>query len=62
MKDPGYVYILTNPSFRDEIVKIGLTTGTVENDTVREICFHQNKKVRGSREVYASLPLSLVRR
>lgn len=29
-KEPGFVYILTNPSFRDEIVKIGLTTGTVE--------------------------------
>lgn len=30
MKEPGYVYILTNPSFKDEIVKIGLTSGTVE--------------------------------
>ena len=30
MKDPGFVYILTNPSFKDDIVKIGLTSGTVE--------------------------------
>lgn len=30
MKEPGYVYILTNPSFKDDIVKIGLTSGTVE--------------------------------
>ena len=29
-KEPGYVYILTNPSFKDDIVKIGLTSGTVE--------------------------------
>ena len=30
MKEPGFVYILTNPSFKDDIVKIGLTSGTVE--------------------------------
>lgn len=30
MKDPGIVYILTNPSFKDDIVKIGITSGTVE--------------------------------
>lgn len=30
MKETGYVYILTNPSFKDEIVKIGITSGTVE--------------------------------
>ena len=30
MKEPGYVYILTNPSFKDDIVKIGLTSGSVE--------------------------------
>lgn len=29
-KEPGFVYILTNPSFKDDIVKIGLTSGTVE--------------------------------
>lgn len=29
-KEPGYVYILTNPSFKENIVKIGLTSGTVE--------------------------------
>ena len=30
MKEQGYVYILTNPSFKEEIVKIGITSGTVE--------------------------------
>ena len=25
-KEPGYVYILTNPSFREDWVKIGKTT------------------------------------
>ena len=30
MKEPGYVYILTNPSFKDDIVKIGMTSGIVE--------------------------------
>jgi SpoIID/LytB domain protein len=30
MDKVGYVYILTNPSFKDEIVKIGITSGTVE--------------------------------
>ena len=30
MQAPGYVYILTNPSFKEDIVKIGLTSGTVE--------------------------------
>ena len=30
MQEPGYVYILTNPSFKEDIVKIGLTSGTVE--------------------------------
>ncbi len=29
-KEPGFVYILTNPSFKDDIVKIGLTSGSVE--------------------------------
>lgn len=24
-KEPGYVYILTNPSFREDWVKIGMT-------------------------------------
>ena len=30
MKESGIVYILTNPSFKDDIVKIGITSGTVE--------------------------------
>ncbi len=30
MKEHGIVYILTNPSFREDIVKIGITSGTVE--------------------------------
>lgn len=30
MKEQGIVYILTNPSFREDIVKIGITSGTVE--------------------------------
>lgn len=27
MKEPGYVYILTNPSFKEDWVKIGLEHG-----------------------------------
>lgn len=30
MKEPGYVYILTNPSFKGDWVKIGKTSKTVE--------------------------------
>ena len=30
MKQVGYVYILINPSFKEDIVKIGITSGTVE--------------------------------
>lgn len=30
MEEIGIVYILTNPSFKDDIVKIGITSGTVE--------------------------------
>jgi len=30
MKEPGYVYILTNPSFRDNWVKIGKSSRPVE--------------------------------
>ena len=30
MKEQGYVYILTNPSVKEEIVKIGITSDTVE--------------------------------
>ena len=30
MKAAGYVYILTNPSFKENIIKIGITSGTVE--------------------------------
>ena len=30
MKQVGYVYILTNPSFKEDLVKIGITSGTVE--------------------------------
>lgn len=30
MKEAGYVYILTNPSFKEDWVKIGITSGTVE--------------------------------
>lgn len=30
MKEPGYVYILTNPSFREDWVKIGMSSRPVE--------------------------------
>ncbi|MBR2932431.1 MAG: GIY-YIG nuclease family protein [Rikenellaceae bacterium] len=30
MEEKGNVYILTNPSFREDIIKIGITSGTVE--------------------------------
>jgi len=30
MKDPGYVYILTNPSFREDWVKIGMSSRPVD--------------------------------
>ena len=30
MKESGYVYILTNPCFREDIVKIGITASSVE--------------------------------
>lgn len=30
MDSAGIVYILTNPSFKDDIVKIGVTSGVVE--------------------------------
>lgn len=29
-KEPGYVYILTNPSFREDWIKIGKTTNIWE--------------------------------
>ena len=29
-KEPGYVYILTNPSFREDWIKIGKTTNMEE--------------------------------
>ena len=34
-KEPGYVYILTNPSFREDWVKIGKSSRPVD---VRSIC------------------------
>ena len=30
MKEPGYVYILTNPSFKEDWVKIGKSSVSVE--------------------------------
>ena len=30
-KKPGYVYILTNPSFREDWIKIGKTTNVIVN-------------------------------
>ena len=30
MKEPGYVYILTNPSFREDWVKIGKSSRPVD--------------------------------
>ncbi len=30
MKDPGYVYILTNPSFREDWVKVGKSSRPVD--------------------------------
>ena len=32
-KEPGYVYILTNPSFREDWVKIGMSCRPVINST-----------------------------
>jgi hypothetical protein len=29
-KEPGYVYILTNPSFREDWVKIGMSSRPVD--------------------------------
>lgn len=41
-KEPGYVYILTNPSFREDWVKIGKSSrpGDVRNNKV--ICCPMN--------------------
>ena len=33
-KEPGYVYILTNPSFREDWVKIGKNTRPVDVRTL----------------------------
>ena len=54
MKEIGYVYILTNPSFKDDIVKIGLTSGTVEK-RMKEL---QTTGVPTPFEKYASIKTS----
>ena len=36
-KEPGYVYILTNPSFREDWVKIGKSSRPVEGRKCRKI-------------------------
>lgn len=54
MKEPGFVYILTNPSFKDDIVKIGLTSGTVEK-RMKEL---QTTGVPTPFEKYASIRTS----
>ena len=51
MKEPGYVYILTNPSFRDNWVKIGKSSRSVEQ-RVSEL---DNTSVPLPFEVYATL-------
>ena len=53
----GYVYILTNPSFKDDIVKIGLTSGTVEK-RMKEL---QTTGVPTPFEKYASIKTSKFR-
>ena len=35
-KEPGYVYILTNPSFREDWVKIGKSSRVFPNQSVTE--------------------------
>lgn len=57
MKEPGFVYILTNPSFKDDIVKIGLTSGTVEK-RMKEL---QTTGVPTPFEKYASIKTSKYR-
>ena len=57
MKEPGYVYILTNPSYKDDIVKIGLTSGTVEK-RMKEL---QTTGVPTPFEKYASIKTSKFR-
>lgn len=34
-KNIGYVYILTNPCYKEDIVKIGITSGTVRTTDYR---------------------------
>lgn len=36
-KEPGYVYILTNPSFREDWVKIGKSSRNMISRTVSKI-------------------------
>ena len=55
--EPGFVYILTNPSFKDDIVKIGLTSGTVEK-RMKEL---QTTGVPTPFEKYASIKTSKYR-
>ena len=42
-KEPGYVYILTNPSFREDWVKIGKSSRPV--DVRREKLISRNPQV-----------------
>lgn len=49
--EPGYVYIITNPSFREGLIKLGCTSGTIE-DRLRGL---QTTGVPLPFELYASL-------
>ena len=41
-KEPGYVYILTNPSFREDWVKIGKSSRPFSCFIERKVNFTQN--------------------
>ncbi|MCR5394479.1 MAG: DUF4357 domain-containing protein [Bacteroidales bacterium] len=51
MKEPGYVYILTNPSFREDWIKIGMSSRPVP-ERLREL---DNTSVPLPFEIYATL-------
>ena len=51
-KEPGYVYILTNPSFREDWVKIGkssrpmdVRSKELDNTAVRKIRHDEDHKI-----------------
>ena len=60
-KEAGYVYILTNPSFKEDWVKIGKSSRPVDVrskeldntavNAVRDLCNTQNLEIRRGRDV-----------